>query len=854
MAVAKPMTPSNIELMDPNDGGIEVDLETGETSPLETTVTETEDGGVIIDFGGGTNSEDAADHDANLAEFMDDSDLGSVSSDLVDGFLADQNSRKEWSMAYVKGLDLLGMKIEDRTQPWSGASGVYHPMLSEAVVRFQAQAMGELMPASGPARSKIVGKITPEKTRQAYRVEQEMNYQITEIMPDYRNEMEQMLFRLPLAGSAFKKLYFDPVEKRPVSIFVPAEDLVASYGASNLRTCPRFTHVMRKTANEIAKLQAVGFYRDVDLPDPEPDRDDIHEKYDEIDGQDPTYLTDDDRYLILEMHVDIDLPGDFASEDGIALPYVVTIDKSSKTILSIRRNWYADDEAKKKRMHVVHYPYLPGMGFYGTGLIHLIGGLAKSATSILRQLIDAGTLSNLPAGLKSRSLRIKGDNTPLMPGEWRDADVAGGTLRDSLFPMPYKEPSSVLYTLLGNVVDEGRRIGSVADIKISDMGGQAPVGTTLAILERSLKVMSGVQARLHAAMKDELRLLASIIKEYMPPEYDYEVEGDFNRQEDFGGPVDIIPVSDPNAATMAQRIMQYQAALQLAQQAPQLYDLGKLHQQMLAVLGIKDADSLIKLPSDMKPKDPVTENMAILKQEPIKAFLYQDHDAHISVHMAAMQDPKLQQMIGQSPFAQAIQSATLAHINEHLAMAYRKGIEKQLGVPLPAEEEQLPEDVEVQLSQVVAQAAQKLLEKSKSDMAQQQAQQDAQDPLTQIQQKELQIKEMQVQGKLQLEEKKLQVMAQNNQANIDLQRERILSENKRAGAQVGIQRENNQYKNELAAENNQANIELQRERLAAENKRAGAQVGVQRENNHHKHALEGAKLAMDTLRNTRDGK
>ncbi|CAB4155411.1 hypothetical protein UFOVP1064_70 [uncultured Caudovirales phage] len=854
MAVAKPMTPSNIELMDPNDGGIEVDLETGETSPLETTVTETEDGGVIIDFGGGTNSEDAADHDANLAEFMDDSDLGSVSSDLVDGFLADQNSRKEWSMAYVKGLDLLGMKIEDRTQPWSGASGVYHPMLSEAVVRFQAQAMGELMPASGPARSKIVGKITPEKTRQAYRVEQEMNYQITEIMPDYRNEMEQMLFRLPLAGSAFKKLYFDPVEKRPVSIFVPAEDLVASYGASNLRTCPRFTHVMRKTANEIAKLQAVGFYRDVDLPDPEPDRDDIHEKYDEIDGQDPTYLTDDDRYLILEMHVDIDLPGDFASEDGIALPYVVTIDKSSKTILSIRRNWYADDEAKKKRMHVVHYPYLPGMGFYGTGLIHLIGGLAKSATSILRQLIDAGTLSNLPAGLKSRSLRIKGDNTPLMPGEWRDADVAGGTLRDSLFPMPYKEPSSVLYTLLGNVVDEGRRIGSVADIKISDMGGQAPVGTTLAILERSLKVMSGVQARLHAAMKDELRLLAGIIKEYMPPEYDYEVEGDFNRQEDFGGPVDIIPVSDPNAATMAQRIMQYQAALQLAQQAPQLYDLGKLHQQMLAVLGIKDADTLIKLPADMKPKDPVTENMAILKQEPIKAFLYQDHDAHITVHMAAMQDPKLQQMIGQSPFAQAIQSATLAHINEHLAMAYRKGIEKQLGVPLPAEEEQLPEDVEVQLSQVVAQAAQKLLEKSKVDMAQQQAQQDAQDPLTQIQQKELQIKEMQVQGKLQLEEKKLQVMAQNNQANIDLQRERILSENKRAGAQVGIQRENNQYKNELAAENNQANIELQRERLAAENKRAGAQVGVQRENNHHKHALEGAKLAMDTLRNTRDGK
>jgi len=810
MAISKPMTPSDILMATSESDDIEVAI----ADPTEATTTEQEDGSVVVDFGGGMDAEGATDHDANIAEFLEDSDLGTLANELVDGFLADQNSRKEWSMAYVKGLDLLGMKIEDRTQPWAGASGVYHPMLSEAVVRFQAQAMGELMPASGPARTKIVGKITPEKTRQAYRVEQEMNYQITEEMPDYRNEMEQMLFRLPLAGSAFKKLYFDPLEKRPVSIFVPAEDFVVSYGASNLRTCPRYTHLMRKTANEIAKLQSVSFYRDVDLPDPEPDRSDIHEKYDEIDGQDPTYLTDDNRYIILEMHVDVDLPGEFASEDGIALPYVITIDKSSKTILSIRRNWYADDEAKKKRMHVVHYPYLPGMGFYGTGLIHLIGGLAKSATSILRQLIDAGTLSNLPAGLKSRSLRIKGDNTPLMPGEWRDADVAGGTLRDSLFPMPYKEPSSVLYTLLGNVVEEGRRIGSVADIAISDMGGQAPVGTTLAILERSLKVMSGVQARLHAAMKDELRLLANIIKEYMPPEYDYEIEGDFNRQEDFGGPVDIIPVSDPNAATMAQRVMQYQAALQLAQQAPQLYDLGKLHQQMLEVLGIKDADSIIKLPEDMKPKDPVTENMAMLKQEPIKAFLYQDHEAHITVHQAAMQDPKLQQMIGQSPFAQAIQSAMMAHINEHLAMAYRKSIEEQLGVPLPAEDEPLPEDVEVQLSQVVAQAAQKLLQQNQAEMAQQEAQQQAQDPLTQIQQKELQIKEMQVQGKLQLEEKKLQVTAQNNAAN----------------------------------------IEIQRERLEAENKRTGAQVGVQREANEHKRVLDRAKLVIDATRNTSNGK
>ncbi len=806
MAVAKPMTPSDILL----DDSAMPDIEIAVADPADAVSIELEDGGVVIEFGDSeSEGEEDSDHDANLAELLEDSELGTLANELIDGYLADRNSRKEWAMAYVKGLDLLGMKIEDRTQPWMGASGVYHPMLSEAVVRFQAQAMGELMPASGPARTKIVGKITPEKTRQAHRVEQEMNYQITEEMPDYRTEMEQMLFRLPLAGSAFKKLYFDPIEERAVANFVPAEDFVVSYGASTLRTCPRYTHVMKKTENEIKKLQAVGFYRDVELPEPQAERTDIEEKYDEIDGQDPTYIQGDTRYTLLEMHVDLDLPEPFADEEGIARPYVVTIDKDTKTILSIRRNWYEDDPKKTKRMHFVHYAYLPGMGFYGTGLIHLIGGLAKSATSILRQLIDAGTLSNLPAGLKAKTLRIKGDNTPLMPGEWRDADVVGGTLRESLFPMPYKEPSSVLYTLLGNVVEEGRRIGSVADLKVSDMSAQAPVGTTLALLERSLKVMSGVQARLHAAMKDELRLLAAIIRDYMPDAYDYEVGEGFNRREDFGGPVDVIPVSDPNAATMAQRIMQYQAALQLAQQAPQLYDMGKLHQQMLEVLGIQDAGDIIKLPDDIKPRDPVSENMAILKQEPVKAYLYQDHEAHIQVHMAAMQDPKIQQIVGQSPFAQAIQSAMLAHINEHVAYQYRVEIEKQMGVPMPGQDEPLPEDIELELSRVVAIAAEKLLQKDQAEMAQQQAQQQAQDPLVQMQQQELQIKGMEVQGKLALAEKKLQADTALKAANLQLQQERLKSEDKRAGAQIG------------------ARLATQLEDNAVKQKMEGARIGVE---------------------------
>ena len=771
MAVEKPLVPSDLEIeTDPTEEELTIEVINPEAVSMET-----EDGGVIIDFEGGLSEQlMGQDHDSNLAEFIDESDLEAMASELVSDFESDRESRADWARAYVKGLDLLGMKIEERQQPWAGASGVFHPVLTEAVVRFQAQAMGELFPASGPVKSKIMGKLTPEKFDQAERVQNEMNYLLTEEMTEYRDEMEQMLFKLPLAGSAFKKVYYDPLMDRPCAVFVPSEEFVVSYGATDLMTCPRYTHVMKKTENEILELQVAGFYRDVELPAPSPDFSDIQEKYDELDGE-SAVLENDDRHTILEMHVTMNMPEGFDDSDEIARPYVITIDKSSREILSIRKNWYEDDVKKKKRLHFVHYRYLPGLGFYGTGLIHLIGGLAKSATSILRQLVDAGTLSNLPAGLKARGLRIKGDDTPLMPGEFRDVDVPGGAIRDSITFIPYKEPSSVLYSLLGNIVEEGRRIGSVADIQVGDMNAQAPVGTTLALLERSMKVMSGVQARLHAALKKELRLLSKIVHDYMPDEYAYEVDGDFSRKADFDKRIDVIPVSDPNAATMAQRIMQYQAALQLAQQAPQLYDMGKLHRQMLEVLGIQDAGDIIKLPEDIKPSDPVTENMMILKQEPVKAFKYQDHEAHLAVHMAAAQDPKIMQMVGQSPFAQVIQQAMAAHITEHVAFQYRREMEKMLGVEMPNEDQPLPEDVEVEISRLAKDAAEKLLKKDQAEAAQEQAQAQQQDPVVQMQQQELQLKAQELQHKMQLDTAKLQLEA-----------EKIKATNQREGAKLGV--------------------------------------------------------------------
>ena len=806
MAIEKPMTPSNVVTISTDDNP---ELEVEVIDPDAVTVTD-DDGSVAIVLDAEMQEEIVGpDHSSNLAEYLDEGELESMASDLIGSFESDRKSRKDWASSYVKGLDLLGLKIEERDQPWPGACGVFHPVLTESVVRFQAQAITEIFPASGPVRTQVVGSITEEKAKQAVRVEDEMNYLTTEVMTEYRDEFEQLLFKLPLAGSAFKKVYYDPMLERPVAMFVPAEDLVISYGASDLPTCERYTHVMKKTPNEVLKLMVSGFYRDLDLPDPSPEQSDIEEKYDEIDGESGFSMDSDDRFTILEMHVDIDLPEPFSDPDGIARPHVITIDKSSRSVLSIRRNYYEDDEKKRKRLHFVHYPYLPGLGFYGIGLIHLIGGLTKSATSILRQLVDAGTLANLPAGLKARGLRIKGDDSPLMPGEFRDVDIPGGAIRDNIYPLPYKEPSGVLYQLLGNIVEEGRRIGSVADVDISSANANAPVGTTLALLERSMKVMSGVQARLHAALRKELRILAKVIHDFMPETYDYEMDGSYNRVKDFDGRVDVVPVSDPNASTMSQRVIQYQAALQLAQQAPQIYDLGRLHRQMLEVLGIKEADKIVKLEGDIEPTDPVTENMKILQQEGVKAFAYQDHEAHISVHMAMLQDPKIKEMVGQSPFASVIQKAMVEHITEHVAFAYRKGIEVQLGAPLPDPEKPLPEDVEFNLSSTVAKAAQKLLQQDQAEMAQKKAQQDAKDPLTQIQQRELALEEAKFAHSKEMDIAKLQMDTAAKQATVETERSRIASQERQEGARLGVK------------------IATEKDKLERQDQLEGAKLGVQ---------------------------
>ena len=786
MAIEKLMEPTEIGLVGEDALEDEAEIEIEVVNPDAVSI-EDEDGGMTIVMDQGMQEQLVGpSHDTNLADFIDDGDLQRLGSDLVEQFNADRESRKEWAKTYVKGLDLLGINIEDRDQPWPGACGVIHPVLLESVIRFQAQAITEIFPASGPVRTQIMGVVNDEKAKQASRVETEMNYMTTEVMTEYRDETEQMLFKLPLAGSAFKKVYYDPLLERPVAMLVPAEDFVVSYGAADLATADRYTHVMKKSANDVLKLMVSGFYSDVDLPDPAPEYSDIEEKYDQLDGETPYSIEDDDRYTILEIHADIDLPEPFNDPDGIARPYVVTIDKSSSTILAIRRNWYEEDEKKRKRQHFVHYRYLPGLGFYGLGLIHIIGGLTKSATSILRQLVDAGTLANLPAGLKARGLRIKGDDSPLMPGEFRDVDIPGGAIRDNIYPLPYKEPSTVLYQLLGNIVDESRRIGSVADIDIAASNPNAPVGTTLALLERNMKVMSGVQARLHASLRKEFRILSRIIHDYMPAEYAYEMTGDHNRVNDFDGRVDVIPVSDPNAATMSQKVMQYQAALQLAQQAPQIYDLGLLHRQMLEVLGIQDADKIIKLEGDIKPTDPVTENMKILQQEGVKAFAYQDHQAHISVHMAMLNDPKIKEMVGQSPFANVIQGEMIEHITEHLAYQYRKELEMQLGAPLPDPDQPLPEDVEFELSSAVAMAAQKLLQKDQAEAAQQKAQEQAQDPLVQLQQREMALKEAEFNHKREVDMAKLQVDAVNKQQIRETEQERIDSQERIEGAKLGV--------------------------------------------------------------------
>ena len=716
--------------------------------------------------------------DANLAEYIDDSTLQSLASDLLEEFENDRNARKEWEQTYVDGLDLLGLKIEERSEPWEGACGVYHPMLTEAAIRFQSEMIAETFPAQGPVRAKVIGKDDRETQEAAARVVDDMNYQLTEKMQEFRPEHEKMLWSLALAGAAFKKVYFDPTMNRQVSMFVPAEDLYIPYGASDARTAPRITHVMRKTKNEVKKLQYAGFYKDVELGEANKEFDDIQKRKDEADG---FSAIKDDRYRVLEIHTEIDLEGyedvdpDTGEETGIALPYIVTIEKGTQEVLSIRRNYDESDPFKQPNQHFVQYTYIPGFGSYGYGLIHLIGGFAKSATSIVRQLIDAGTLSNLPGGLKSRGLRIKGDDTPIMPGEWRDVDVPSSSIRDNILPLPYKEPSQTLFTLLQNVVEEGRRLAAVADVKPDMMNGEAPVGTTLAVLERTLKVMSAVQARVYASMEQEFKLIAHLIKEYTAPEYEYTPEYDASpsaKKSDYDM-VDIIPVADPNASTMAQRIIQYQAAIQLAQMAPQIYNLAELHRQMLEVMGIKDADKIIIVEDDQKPTDPVTENMNILNMKPVKAFIEQDHAAHLTVHQAAMQDPKFAQMVGQNPQAQAIQQAAQAHIMEHMGFQYRREIEKQLGVSLPDPKEELKPELEQQISQMAAAAAQRVLQQHQNEAQAQQNQQAQQDPVMQMQQKDLQLREQELHDKKEIELKKLEAQKEiamiNNEAKLMLQ-------------------------------------------------------------------------------------
>ena len=769
-----------------------IDQAMQEEPDLEITIEDPEAveidvGGLQIDMKKAEDSDE--DFDANLAEFMGEDELSLLASDLVDAYDDDVSSRKDWIQTYVDGLDLLGMKLEERTEPWAGACGVTHPLMSEALVKFQSETIMETFPAAGPVKTKIIGKETPEKKEAAERVQEDMNYRLTEEMPEFRPEHERMLWGLGLAGNAFKKVYFDPSFDRQMSIFVPAEDIVVPYGASSLKTAERVTHVMRKTENEIRKLQVDGFYRDVDLGEPTNTLDEVEKKIAEKLG---FRATVDSRYRLLEMHVDIDLPGyedkdKKGEETGIALPYVITIDKASQKVLAIRRNWEPDDKRKQKRNHFVHYGYIPGFGFYCFGLIHLIGAFAKSGTSILRQLVDAGTLSNLPGGLKSRGLRIKGDDTPISPGEFRDVDVPSGSIRDNILPLPYKEPSQVLASLMNQIIDEGRRFASAADMKVSDMSANSPVGTTLAILERTLKVMSAVQARIHYALHEELRLLKGIIRDYTPEEYSYEpVQGTRRAKQSDYDQVDVIPVSDPNAATMSQKVVQYQAALQLAQGAPQLYDLPLLHRQMLDVLGIKNYAKLVPMEDDIRPRDPVTENQNILKGKPVKAFIYQDHQAHIMVHQATMQDPKIQSMLGDNPQAPALAAAMMAHINEHLGYEYRKQIEQAMGMQIPDvdenDDQEIPKEMEIEISRRAAQASQQLLQQHKQEAQQQQAQQQAQDPVIQMQQQELAIKAAEQKRKADKDAADIAL----KQQQLAIEQMRIESQAEIAGAQMTL--------------------------------------------------------------------
>ena len=765
---------------------------------VEVTIIPDADVGDIIDFGD------------NIAEALDDNDLVALAEDLVGLVDADIGSRKDWADSFVKGLDVLGFKYEERTEPWDGACGVYSTVLAEAAIRFQAETMSETFPAAGPVKVKVLGEETKEKEDAAQRVKADMNYELTERMVEYRPEHERLLYSLGLAGSAFKKVYFDPNIGRQTAVYIPAEDVVVPYGASHVESAERVTHIMRKTKNELKKLQAVGFYKDVDLGDPEPYHTDIEERKAEEGGYS---MTDDDRFTLYEIHADLVIDGvdeeDGEEEDQIAKPYVVTIERGNNKVLGIRRNWNEEDELMLKRQHFVHYVYVPGFGFYGLGLIHIIGGYAKAGTSIIRQLVDAGTLSNLPGGLKARGLRIKGDDTPIEPGEFKDVDVPSGAIRDNIMPLPYKEPSQTLLALLNQITTEGRRLGAISDMNISDMSANAPVGTTLALLERTLKPMAAVQARVHYAMKQEFKMLKAIMAENAPEQYDYQpYRGAVTARQSDYMTVDVIPVSDPNSSTMAQRVVQYQAVLQMSQTAPQIYDLPQLHRQMIEVLGVKNADKLVPTKDDAKPTDPISENMDALVGKPLKAFIYQDHEAHIAAHQSFMQDPMIMQLIGQNPQAKPIMAALQAHIAEHTAFLYRKQIEEKLGVSLPPPNEALPEQVEVNLARLVADAGKQLTQQHQQQAAQQQAQQKAQDPVIQLQQAELQLRQQEVQRKAQKDQMDLQVKqaelelkardqmqdAQIDQAELALKEQELVLEAKKDGIKMAAERRKNNAK------------------------------------------------------------
>ena len=805
--------------------GIDDELMEGEDADLEIEIVNPDmvtldDGSVEITIVPGADPM-SGEFDSNIAEELEESDLNELADELIGLIEADVTSRKDWADTYVKGLDVLGFQYEERTEPWEGACGVYSTVLAEAAIRFQAETMSETFPAGGPVRTKIIGVEDKDKEEASARVKADMNYELTERMVEYRPEHERLLYSLGLAGSAFKKVYFDPNIGRQVALYIPAEDVVVPYGASTIESAERVTHIMRKTKNEIRKLQVAGFYRDVELGEPQTYHTDIEERKAEEGGYS---ITEDNRYSLYEVHADMVIGGVDEDEDDIAKPYVITLERGSNEILAIRRNWNEEDELMLKRQHFVHYSYVPGFGFYGLGLIHIIGGYAKAGTSLIRQLVDAGTLANLPGGLKARGLRIKGDDTPIEPGEWKDVDVPSGSIRDNIMPLPYKDPSQTLLALLNQITTEGRRLGAISDMNISDMSANAPVGTTLALLERTLKPMAAVQARVHYTMKQEFKLLKAIMAEHAPAEYSYEpLRGEQTARKADYEMVDVIPVSDPNSSTMAQRVVQYQAVLQMSQQAPQIYDLPQLHRQMIEVLGVKNADKLVPTTDDIRPTDPVSENMNALNGKPMKAFIYQDHEAHIATHQAFLQDPIIAQTIGQNPQAQRIAAAIQAHIAEHMGFLYRQRMEEKLGAPLPNPNAELPENMEVNLARLMAQAGQQLTQQNQQKQAQQQAQQKAQDPVVQMQQAELQIKQQEVQRKMQ----KDQADAQIEQAKLQLQ------------AQENMQ----------DAQMDQAELQIKQQELEIDAQKAGAKLAADRRKDNTKLDLDLLKTIQDTNKN-----